>query len=237
MGFSVAVLEDDIALREDILVPQLAEMGFEAEGFATSADLYRRMLAMPFELIVLDVRLADEDGLEVARYLRATSPIGIVTLTGRGSDAERIQGLTETVDAWLTKPVEIGMLAATLHSVARRMRSDTGDSAGHATSGRWHLGRAGWRLHAPDGRALPLNILERRLLARLLAADGEVVAHDELIADLAVVAENFDRHRLEVMIHRLRRKVVDQLDVSLPLRAVRGFGYVMLATDERTRAR
>jgi DNA-binding response OmpR family regulator len=79
----VAVLEDDAELRDEILVPQLESCGFWAEGFAVSVDFARRMDSNPFQLLVLDIGLGDEYGLDVAHRLRADSPIGIVALTGR----------------------------------------------------------------------------------------------------------------------------------------------------------
>lgn len=232
MRLKVAVLEDDVALREDILVPQLAHNGFDVEGFGSSAELYRRMVAVPFEMLLLDLRLPDEDGLEVARYLRKVSPTGIVMLTGSATQTERIRGLTEVVDAWLTKPVDIDVLAATLHSVARRLRPDA-PAIRNAGAAEWRLSASGWRLYAPDERSVQLNLMERQLLTQLFAAAGEPVGHDELIGGLAASAENFDRHRLEILIHRLRRKVESRLGIPVPLRAVRGIGYLMLAVDER----
>jgi DNA-binding response OmpR family regulator len=229
----VAVLEDDASLREDILVPELAERGFDVEGFARSAELYRRMIAVSFELLVLDLRLGEESGLDVARYLGEVSSIGLIMLTGRGTEVERIQGLSELVDAWLAKPVDIEVLAATLHGVARRLRPGQVRKRHVVAPDPWRLADASWRLHAPDGRSVPLNLLERRLLTRLFAADNEPVGHEELISELSASAENFDRHRLEIVIHRLRRKVDSRLGLSLPLRAVRGVGYMMLAEDER----
>jgi DNA-binding response OmpR family regulator len=234
MQASVAILEDDIALREDILVPQLGTFGFSVEGFGTSSELYRRMLSVPFDLLVLDIGLPDEDGFDVARHLRATSPIGIVTLSGRAANADRVRGLTEAVDAWLVKPVEIDVLAATLHSLARRMQLAAAVEETSKIAG-WRLPQGSWRLHAPDGRSVLLNLLERSLMTRLLARPGQLVSHAELIVEVAASGENFDQHRLEMLIHRLRRKVEQQLGESLPLRSVRGRGYVMLATDERRR--
>lgn len=235
MPLKVAVLEDDASLREDILVPRLAQSGFEVEGFGSSPELYRRMIAVSFDVLVLDLRLDGESGLDVARYLTQVSPIGIVMLTGRGNGEERLLGLSELVDAWLDKPVDMDLLVATLRSVTRRARSNPATQSAAPQS--WRLSDSGWRLHAPDGRSVALNLLERRLLTRLFAADGEPVGHDDLIADLSAVAENFDRHRLEIVIHRLRRKVDGQLGLSLPLRAVRGVGYLMLIVDERSRKR
>lgn len=228
----VAVLEDDDALREDILVPHLGEAGFDTEGFARASDLHRRLGESSFDLLVLDLVLPDAYGLEVARELRAASPIGIVTLTGRGTQPDQIRALHDAVDAWLAKPVDLDLLAATLHSLARRMRI-TDDVQGNPEGGSgWRLAQRGWRLYSPDGFHVSLNLLERRLLGRLLATPGEVVTRVEIIALLASTTRNFDSHRLEMLIHRLRRKVRDRLGQVLPLRAVRGQGYVMIAADD-----
>lgn len=234
MHLKVAILEDDAEFRDAILVPQLAAQGFDVEGFAVEAELYRRMLAVTFDLLVLDLRLGDGYGLDVARYLRQHTSIGIVTLTGQGTRDEQLVGLSEAVDAWLLKPVDIGVLAATLRSVARRLPPSPGRRDDDQAAIRWHLSEDGWHLHAPGGRSVPLNLQERSMLARLFADAGRLVPHQHILEAIDAVAENFDRHRLEILIHRLRRKVVGELGMSLPLRSVRGAGYVMLATDERS---
>ena len=237
MQFGVAVLEDDVELRDEILVPRLVNSGFRAEGFGSSAELYRRMIATSFELFVLDVKLRGENGLDIARYLRESAPIGVVMHTRGGSDADRIHGLTRDVDAWLAKPVEIELLAATLHAVGRRLRQDVISRTHAPVSTLWRLADADWRLCAPNGLSVPLNLQERRLLTLLFAAENQLVTHAELLADLATIAENYDRHRLETLIHRLRRKVNIKLGLSLPLRSVRGSGYVLLSNDERAQER
>lgn len=231
MSIKVAVLEDDVAFREDILIPGLTAFDFDVEGFGKPAELYRRMLAVSFELLVLDLRLEEEDGLEVARHLREISAIGIVTLTGKGTREEHIRGLTEIVDAWLSKPIDIDVLAATLHGLSRRIRH--GASGADPSPEGWRLSPGNWRLIGPDGRSMPLNPLERSLLARLTATPGDLVAHADLLSDLAAIASEFDRQRLEILIHRLRRKVESYFGRDLPLKSVRGCGYLMVTTDEK----
>jgi DNA-binding response OmpR family regulator len=233
MGIKVAVLEDDSAFREEVLVRGLFSLDFDVEGFGKSGELYRRMLSVPFELLVLDLRLEAEDGLEVARHLREVTRIGIVTLTGRGTHEEQIRGLTETVDAWLTKPVDIDVLAATLRGISRRLRQSAGGAEFRKISPeRWHLSPGNWRLVSPDGRSMPLNPLERSLLARLTATQGDLVAHADLLNDLGAISSGFDQSRLEILVHRLRRKVERQFGRVLPLKSVRGCGYLLVTTDE-----
>lgn len=231
MRLKVAVLEDDAELREGILVPQLQNFDFDVRGFANSIDLFQAMLTAPFDLLVLDIGLPDGDGFSVARRLRENFAIGIVILTGRRGSADQVKGLTEAADAWLVKPVEMDVLAANLHSLARRMRLNSFEQT--TTSAQWRLAPEGWRLYAPDGSSMALNQSERRLLTRLFVVPGELVVHDELIRTLATAAEDVDLHRLEMLIHRLRRKVADKLGKSLPLRSVRGRGYLIFVDDER----
>lgn len=239
MPFKVAVLEDDVALRPNALVHQLTDHGFHVEGFCSSAALYRRMMGTSFELLVLDLKLRDEDGLVIARYLREVVSIGIVMHTTRGSDDDRIQDLAEVVDAWLVKPVDIAVLAATLHGIGRRLRAEANAQRVPPVPppALWRLADLEWRLFAPNDNSILLTMQERRLLMRMFRAENKLVTHEELLVDLSVVAENYDRHRLETLIYRLRRKVATQLGVSLPLRSVRSNGYVLLTVEERARSR
>jgi DNA-binding response OmpR family regulator len=232
MSFKIAVLEDDAEFRDEILLPELAGMGFLVEGFGTSGVLDLRMREEKFDVLVLDIGLSGEHGLDIARRLRAQSAMGIVTLTGRAIRDEQIFGLRESVDAWLKKPVDIEVLAATLISVARRLR--TGAPASHPPSiaKTWRIGANGWQLVAPDGRELALSLPERLLLGRLFDSPGEPVAREDLIACIAPEPTDFDPHRLEMLVHRLRRRVLIELDSALPVRAIRGFGYVALRVDE-----
>lgn len=218
----IALLEDDAELREQILVPGLRDLGFVVASLGSAAELYLCLSTQTFDIVVLDVGLPDQDGFTVARHLRQSSPVGIVMLTGRGSTPDRIRGLAEGADAYLSKPVELELLGATLHSLARRLRDDhSSESTG------WHLDAKGWRLSTPHGHQVELNQAERNVLGQLLAARGEVVGRETLIASLTPDVFDFDPHRLETLVHRLRSKVRAMTGMKLPLRAVHGVGYVL----------
>lgn len=223
----VAVVEDDQELRERILVPGLADFGFAASGMASAEALYRAMLGTPFDLVVLDVGLPQEDGFSVARHLRQARAmsIGIVMLTGRTHSRDRVRGLDEGSDVYLAKPVELEVLAATLHSLLRRMRAHTTPSPAIDTPPDWRLEPDGWCLRSPDDVQVALTLAERRVLMRLFAERGEPIARDQLIADLTDDIYAFDPHRLEMLVHRLRRKIEDRTGQPAPLRAARGTGY------------
>lgn len=228
MPARIAVLEDDDALREDILVPGVAAHGFEVEGFARSGELYRRMLATSFDVVLLDIGLPEEDGLSVARHIGETTSAGIIVLTGRSDSGERIRGLEEAVDVWLRKPVEVEVIAASLHSLLRRLRPQSAGATAfaQAPASDWSLDATGWRLIAPGGRSVDLSRSERGVLLALQAARGEPVTSETLIAEIGERVDVFDKHRLEMLVHRLRRKVADATGLPLPVRSVRSRGYV-----------
>ncbi len=221
----VALLEDDAELRDEILAPGLRDAGFAVTSLGSAAALYRQLPEQSFDLVVLDVGLPDQDGFTVARYLRQYATTGIVMLTGRGSVPDRVRGLSEGADAYLSKPVELELLVATLHSVDRRMRAETVS----ASSPGWRLDANGWCLLTPNDRSVELNQAERRVLGQLLAAQGEAVSREALIASLTSDVFDFDPHRLETLVHRLRNKVRTTTGMKLPLRAVHGVGYVLTA--------
>jgi DNA-binding response OmpR family regulator len=225
----VALVEDDDELREEILKPQLIDAGIDVVSMRCAADLYRAMRVGTFDIVVLDIGLPDESGFDVARHLRTESSVGIVMLTGRKADADRVRGLNVGADAFLPKPVDSSLLIATLHSLSRRLRG--AQPRGPARPA-WSLDRNGWHLRSPAGQDVELTASERLVLQRLFAADSHPVSRNELIAVLASDGEDFDPHRLEVLVHRLRRKVSASTATTLPLRAIRGSGY-LLTIDER----
>ncbi len=231
----VAVLEDDRALRESILLPTLHDHGFESVGVGTAAELYRCMLRQTFDIVLLDIGLPDESGLEVMRHLRQLSAsLGIVMLTGSRGRDKRVRALTDGADAFLAKPVDGEVLAATLHSLVRRLSSrqpaqeEKLPLSMPLPSARWRLETGGWCLVAPNGAMLALTAQERRLLALLTEAAGQPVSRDALLDALAGNDRDFDPHRLEMLVHRLRRKAlgISGQDEPLPLLSLRGVGYL-----------
>jgi len=241
----LALLEDDDMLRDRVLVPGLRRHGFNVLPMRTIAQLEQVLCEQTLDLIVLDIGLPDGDGLTVTRDLQQRFPgMGIIILSGRGSSPDRVQGLSQGADAYLAKPVDIEMLAATLFSVARRLQRSASTAAfpaaGSASStapmqasmpGDWQLQDDGWCLFAPDGSALALTNSERRVLMCLWRTRGRLVQRDALLATLGgELGMEIDPHRLDVLLHRLRQKVLDRTGSALPLTAVRGQGYLLMPT-------
>jgi DNA-binding response OmpR family regulator len=224
-GISIAVLEDDAILRDLILVPKLREYGFTVAPSGTASELYAQLLQDHFDLAILDIGLPDANGFQVAQKLRTTWPdMGIVILTGRGGVPDRVRGLSEGADAYLPKPVEIELLVATLCSLARRLKGSQ-----TATSKDWRLDQNGWRLLNPGGVGVTLTDIERLLLLKLIETPGVLVTRETLIEVLTSNVYDFDPHRLDNLVYRLRRKVMVSVGEPVPISAIYGKGYVLVA--------
>jgi two-component system, OmpR family, response regulator PhoP len=231
---TIAIVEDERILRDELAF-QLTHLGFAVETFETAAQLYRRLAVCRYAVVVLDIGLADEDGLSICRYLRRhDKQLGLVFITARTTRDDRLIGLQAGGDAYLTKPVDIDELALLLRRLAER----AGDALGwpappspfQPPSG-WRLEPGGDVLHAPDGARIRLSLNEARLLQRLLHRPDEVVTSQELARTLGLLPDEYDKHRLEVIISRLRDKVLRETGQTLPLRARRGLGYRFVPSD------
>lgn len=229
----ILVVEDDEELRSQILIPGLQEHGFgPVHGVGSAMDAYRSMLSRSFSMFVLDIGLPDESGLAIARHVRSQTDAGIVMLTGRRkSRAHQVRGLDEGADAYLTKPVDIELLAATMRSIFRRRRT-VGAMPPVLRQDTWSLTPDSWTLMSPRGSRIPLTHGERALLRLLFAEIGRAVARDRIISVLTNVVgpiretHEFDPHRIELIIHRLRKKAAREAGEVLPLNTIRGVGYV-----------
>lgn len=227
----VVILDADDLLRERILLPRLQDYGFQTTGVRTAEALHALLDVCPPNIVVIDVGLPDADGIDVAQAVHRRHPaVGVVMLTGRDDRADHVRGLMNGADAYLAKPVDVGLLAAMLHSLARRMTlwSPAAPVSAEQSMGRWRLEAGGWRLNAPCGGTVSLTRSERPLLTMLLQQPGQIVPRSALIATLTHDVLAFDPHRLDSMIHRLRRKIIAACGATLPLQSVHGEGYVFV---------
>jgi len=224
----LVLVEDDAELRA-LQAAELAARGVQVTAVGDAPALYRHLAAHPCDIVLLDVGLPGEDGLTIAEHLRASTSLGIIMLTGRGEPASMARGLAGGADLYLVKPVDIEVLMGALEAVRRRL---PGAPAGRrfpapvAVPACWRLQADGWRLLSPQGKVMELVPAERSLLQVLVRNAGEPVGRDDLIAALTDSPWEFDPHRLEVLVHRLRSRARAALGEEPPLRAVRGKGYM-----------
>lgn len=224
----VYLVEDDNDLREDMVL-LLGSAGFDVRGLPDAPSFYKAHALAPCEVAVLDVGLRGEDGLSVASALRSSGPIGIVMASARGDVEDRIEALRRGADVYMTKPVHIEELAATIRMLGSRVRTAMRPPPVRVPTAppqrpRWQLAEGGWLLCDPAGRALKLTNNERAFVSTLMAQNGQVVSRDALLASLDGQAGDTDPKKLDVIASRLRRKS-EQADMRLPLHVVRGIGY------------
>ncbi|MBX9403212.1 response regulator transcription factor [Lysobacter sp. BMK333-48F3] len=226
---AVVVVEDDRYLREELLVPELLHAGFAAIGVASALELYRVLTAQSFDLVLLDLGLPDEDGLRIAQHLRSLpAPVGIVMLTGYDSEHDRIRGLNAGADAYIAKPADMDLIVATLKNLARwAVPAAAAGAQSTGRSGGWRVDEGGWRILSPTDAEIRMTKFERQLIEALSAAAGKAVSREDLIARLAENVYDFDPHRLDMIVHRLRRKCLQRSGQEFPLLSVRNVGYVL----------
>lgn len=227
---SILVVEDHVEMRDQLLIPGLRDCGFRnVTGVGSAMETYRAVLTQRFSLFLVDIGLPDESGFTLIKNLRDATDAGIVVLTGGGhSRAQYVQGLNEGADAYLLKPVDMELLAATLRSVLRRQAaSNTPSVSAVAAAQTWRLDPEGWALISPGGVRIHITGNERILIEPLITRRGNVISREDLISRFTHNVHDFDPHRLEVIVHRLRQKASKLSGEDFPLRAVRGTGYVL----------
>src|SRR5688500_561590 len=221
-----------------MLVSYLAQRGFDAEHRADAASGLAAV-KKGADAVVLDVMLPDLDGFEVLKRIRAFSDVGVIMLTARGEDTDRIVGLEIGADDYLPKPFNPRELIARIQAILRRVRPARADGAAAPTTetraaGRLSVGDvevdAGTRQVWRDGRAVELTNGESASLVELLGSAGLVVKREDLVRtvlgrELSVFDRSIDMH-----ISHLRKKLGHRAGEVERIKTVRGVGYVYART-------
>lgn len=235
----VLALDDDPSIRQ-LVGDYLGENELRVTTVASGKELDAVMASETIDLVVLDLRLQGEDGLQVARRLREASAIPILMLTGRAEEADRVMGLELGADDYLTKPFSPRELLARIRALLRRARlqATVADAISQVRAyrfGGWELNVGLRKLKAADGRAVELTNGEFSLLAAFVSAPQRILSREQLL-DLSRLhnAEVYDRS-IDVQILRLRRKI--EADPAQPryVKTERGMGYLFDSTVEVVR--
>ncbi|HZK88550.1 MAG TPA: response regulator [Stellaceae bacterium] len=216
----------------DLVREYLSDEGFRVSTANDGAGLREEMARGPIDLVILDLVLRGEDGLQLARELRSQSDIGIIMLTGRGEIVDRIIGLEMGADDYLSKPFHLRELLARVRSVLRRgsTRGGGGDKAGESRArirfAGWSLDLASRELLSSAGEEVRLTTGEFELLAAFVNHANQVLSRDRLL-DLSRHREAgpFDR-TIDVQVGRLRRKLEEDPKNPTMIKTVRGGGYI-----------
>jgi two-component system OmpR family response regulator len=232
----ILVVDDDREIR-DLLARFLERHRLRVTAVRDGREARRAWANGHYHLVVLDLMLPGESGLDLARWMRSQSNVPIVMLTAMGEETDRIIGLELGADDYVPKPFNPRELLARIRAVLRRAGDAPEQRADPAARtlvfGGWTLEPARRRLLNPDAVEVTLTGGEYDLLVALVERANRVLTRDMLLDLLrGRQAGPFDR-AIDVAVSRLRRKLEDDGRRAQLIKTVRGGGYVLAATVER----
>ncbi|MGI9132847.1 MAG: response regulator transcription factor [Rhodoferax sp.] len=228
----IAIVEDDADQLHSI-EEFLLDAGYPAWGAASAETFYRRFMAEPADVVILDLGLPGEDGLAVTRLLAARPEVAVIILSARDSLDDRLSGLRAGADRYLVKPVNLLELAANVDAVATRLAAASGAALRPAAAdlaAPWQLAVKDWVLRSPQGQALTLTTHEFVFLQHLVKMQGQAVSKRELIELVFGARAQNGSERLNLLVTRLRKKAAEAVMEPLPIKTLHQIGYAFNAS-------
>jgi DNA-binding response OmpR family regulator len=226
----IFIVEDDPIMKQ-MVGDYLEQHNMRVVSASGRQEMVQHFAAGEPDLVILDLRLGQEEGFDLLREIRSRSDVPVIITTGdRRDEIDRVVGLELGADDYITKPFSLRELLARIRAVLRRQ--DAGRAApqrdperGRCKFGGWQLDRRTRRLTDPDGTPIALTKGEYALLIAFLDAPQRPLSREHLLQATRVHEDVFDRS-IDVQILRLRRRL--ETDPSAPsiIRTERGVGYV-----------
>jgi DNA-binding response OmpR family regulator len=234
MAPSVLIVDDDPLIRE-LLESYLAQEGYQVRCASTAEQAEACLAESPVDLVMLDIRLPGKDGLTLTRELRVRSEVGIILITGRNDEVDRIVGLECGADDYVIKPLNPRELVSRAKNLVRRVRHAQQPAAAPASA---QLKRfAGWmldsdrrRLIDQDGSETLLTHGEFQLLSVFLRNAGHTLSRDQLMDQIRNREWLPNDRSIDVLVGRLRRKLRDDPAEPQLIITIHGAGYLFTAT-------
>lgn len=221
----ILLIEDDAVLA-DGLMHTLSANGYSVTCATTGGYAEQLLLSQGFDLIVLDLGLPDVDGLQLLRRFRLRKiPLPILILTARDGINDRIEGIEQGADDYMTKPFELREFEARVRALIRRCY---GGFRNDIVIGRLALDTQNHQVLA-DGQSMQLSAREYGVLEILLIQAGKVVSKDRIAQRLSADGGALADNAIEVYVHRVRKRI-EPYDAVI--RTVRGLGYLLETADD-----
>jgi DNA-binding response OmpR family regulator len=233
----VLVVDDDAAMR-DVVSSYLEKHNLRVSLAADGRAMKRALTGQPVDLVILDLNLADEDGLELMRDLPKEADVPIIVLTGhRRDETDRVVGLELGADDYMVKPFGLRELLARVRAILRRTEAQqrrirTQDKRIRYRFAGWELNLSTRRLISPAGTAMVLTAGEFNLLSAMLRSPQQVLSREQLLAASRVHDEEVLDRSIDIQILRLRRKIETNPSDPQLIRTERGAGYVLATSVE-----
>ena len=215
----ILVVDDDTRLR-GLLTRYLTSNGFRVSSSGDAAEARRKLASLEFDLLVVDVMMPGETGIEFTASLRDTTDVPILMLTALGETDNRIEGLEAGADDYLSKPFEPKELLLRINSIMKRTAKPSEPAIEQIRFGPYHFSVARGELNH-DGDLVRLTDREREIMLAFASKPGATIARYELMGDDSVAGER----KIDVQINRLRRKIENDPANPKWLQTVRGIGY------------
>jgi two-component system, OmpR family, torCAD operon response regulator TorR len=220
------VVEDDVSIQS-LMSAFLEKENFRVSTASDAAEAQSLLNKMSFDMVLIDLGLPDEDGLVIARKLKARSDIPIVFVTQRDDDDSKLAGLEMGGDDYITKPFNPKELVARIRNILRRKGGDGDGSAPRSqvfSLGDWRIDLDRRQLFGSTGE-VTLTRAEFDLLAALVLANGRVLSRDFLIDAVSSHSEDVSDRTVDVLVSRIRKKMGDDQKHSRIIVTIPTLGY------------
>ena len=221
----VLILEDEVSIRSFVVI-NLKRSGYEAIEAGTGMEALEQLKNNPdVGVAILDVMLPDIDGFEVCRSIRTTNKqIGIIMLTARSSEMDKVTGLMTGADDYITKPFSPAELTARIDALYRRVGGDATPDSVEMQQGPFILNTRNRTLDKA-GRRIKLTQVEYAIMKLFMQNPGRALSREDILA--AVWGRDYDGELkiVDVNIRRLRIKIEDDTANPTYITTVWGFGY------------
>jgi two-component system OmpR family response regulator len=236
-GQAILIVDDDPQTRE-VIRRYLEDYSFSVTAASSRMGVQRDLASINPSLVLLDLRLGQDDGLDVLREIRSRSDVPVITITDDAPDAaDRVVALELGADAYITKPVPLRELVALARAVLRRQEMGRLRRGRDAELGTYKF--AGWRLERrtrqlidPNGGPVPLTKSQYALLVTFLDAPRRPLTREYLLQATHTNDDIFDRS-IDVQVNRLRRKLESDPSSPKMILTHRGVGYLLACDVER----
>ncbi|NLV49230.1 MAG: response regulator transcription factor [Clostridiales bacterium] len=224
-GKKILVLEDESSIRSFIVI-NLRRAGYEPLEAETGEQAFAQLRANPdIKVAILDIMLPDTDGFEVCRKIRASdSKMGIIMLTARTQEMDKVTGLMTGADDYVTKPFSPAELTARIDALYRRVGGEEPEDTGELTRGPFKLNTRNRTLEK-NGERIKLTQVEYSIIKLFMDNPGKALSREDILN--AVWGKDYfgELKIVDVNIRRLRIKIEDDPTSPAFITTVWGYGY------------
>lgn len=232
----ILVVDDEPAARQ-LLASYFDSEGYRVTQLGDGEQVVSTVLSLGIDLVLLDVRLPHTSGIELTKELRKVSDIGIILVTVKSDDVDRIVGLEMGADDYVTKPFNARELFARSKNLIRRVAAsrigDEGRGANVIEFEEWRLDLLSHQLFQPNGTEVPLTDGQYKILSALVTRAGRILSRERLLDLMNHRSWSPDDRTIDVMIGKIRKKLGDGLTDPHFIKTIRGAGYMFVPAVKR----